>query len=64
MTLSSFVRKNAFRNKRRTTLTMLSIAFSLLLLTMMMTIWRAFYLTEGSAESAQRAFDHLLDVLP
>jgi len=31
-----------------------SIAFSLLLLTLMMTIWRAFYLDEGSAESAQR----------
>jgi putative ABC transport system permease protein len=54
MTLASFVRKNAFRNKRRTSLTVLSIAFSLLLLTLMMTIWRAFYMTEGSAESAQR----------
>jgi putative ABC transport system permease protein len=32
----------------------LSIAFSLLLLTLMMTIWRAFYLDQGSAESAQR----------
>lgn len=54
MTLAHFVRKNAFRNKRRTTLTLLSIAFSLLLLTMMMTIWRAFYLQEGSPQSAQR----------
>lgn len=54
MTLTRFVSKNAFRNKRRTTLTVLSIAFSLLLLTLMMTIWRAFYLTEGSTESAQR----------
>ncbi|MGB8915088.1 MAG: FtsX-like permease family protein, partial [Candidatus Sulfotelmatobacter sp.] len=35
-------------------LTVLSIAFSLLLLTLMMTIWRAFYLDEGSAESAER----------
>jgi putative ABC transport system permease protein len=54
MTLTRFVTKNAFRNKRRSTLTVLSIAFSLLLLTLMMTIWRGFYLDEGSAESAQR----------
>ncbi len=33
---------------------MLSIAFSLLLLTLMMTIWRAFYLDQGSAESNER----------
>jgi putative ABC transport system permease protein len=54
MTLSRFVTKNAFRNKRRSILTILSIAFSLLLLTLMMTIWRAFYMDEGSAESAER----------
>ena len=54
MTLSLLVAKNAFRNKRRSILTVLSIAFSLLLLTLMMTIWRAFYLDEGSAESAER----------
>jgi putative ABC transport system permease protein len=54
MTLISFVRKNAFRNKRRSLLTLASIGFSLLLLTVMMTIWRAFYLSDGSAESAQR----------
>jgi putative ABC transport system permease protein len=54
MTLTRFVTKNAFRNKRRSTLTVLSIAFSLLLLTLMMTIWRAFYLDKGSAESAER----------
>ena len=54
MTLTRFVRKNAFRNKRRSILTLLSIAFSLLLLTVMMTIWRAFYMSDGSAESAQR----------
>ena len=54
MTLTRFVTKNAFRNKRRSVLTVLSIAFSLLLLTLMMTIWRAFYLDEGSAESQQR----------
>src|SRR5215831_16036923 len=54
MTLTRFVTKNAFRNKRRSILTVFSIAFSLLLLTLMMTIWRAFYLDQGSAESAQR----------
>jgi putative ABC transport system permease protein len=54
MTLTRFVTKNAFRNRRRSILTVLSIAFSLLLLTMMMTIWRAFYLDQGSAESNER----------
>jgi putative ABC transport system permease protein len=54
MTLTRFVTKNAFRNKRRSILTVLSIAFSLLLLTFMMTLWHAFSLDEGSAESAQR----------
>ena len=54
MTLLSFMRKNAFRNKRRSILTLLSIGFSLLLLTVMMTIWHAFYNDQGSAESAER----------
>jgi putative ABC transport system permease protein len=54
MTLTRFVTKNAFRNKRRSTLTVLSIAFSLLLLTLMMAIWRGFYQDQGSAESQQR----------
>jgi putative ABC transport system permease protein len=54
MTLTRFVSKSAFRNKRRSVLTVLSIAFSLLLLTLMMTIWHAFYVDKGSAESAQR----------
>lgn len=54
MTLTRFVTKNAFRNKRRSILTVFSIAFSLLLLTLMMTIWRAFYLDQGSAESNER----------
>jgi putative ABC transport system permease protein len=54
MTLIRFVRKNAFRNKRRSVLPVLSIAFSLLLLTLMLTIWRAFFLDQGSVESAQR----------
>ncbi len=54
MTLSRFVVKNAFRNKRRSGLTMLSIAFSLLLLTLMMTIWRSFYIDKGPPGSALR----------
>ncbi len=54
MTLTRFVSKNAFRNKRRSILTVLSIGFSLLLLTIMMTLWRSFYMNDGSAESAQR----------
>ena len=54
MTLTRFVTKSAFRNKRRSTLTVLSITFSLLLLTIMMTVWRAFYIDKASAESAQR----------
>ena len=54
MTLTRFVRKNAFRNKRRSILTILSVGFSLLLLTFMITIWRSFYIDEGSVQSAQR----------
>jgi putative ABC transport system permease protein len=54
MTLARFVRKNAFRNKRRTLLTVGSMAFSLLLLSFLMCVWRAFYVDQGSAESAQR----------
>lgn len=54
MTLTTFVRKNAFRNKRRSILTVLSIAFSLLLLSFLMSVWRAFYIDQGSAESAER----------
>ena len=54
MTLSSFIVKNAFRNKRRSILTVLSIGFSLLLLTLMMTLWRTFYMDNGSAESSER----------
>ena len=54
MTLTRFVTKSAFRNKRRSILTVLSITFSLLLLTVMMTVWRRFYVEKGSAEAAQR----------
>lgn len=55
MTLTTFVRKNVFRNKRRTLLTVLSIAFPLLLLSFLMSLWRAFYADDlRSDESNQR----------
>jgi putative ABC transport system permease protein len=54
MTLTRFVTKNAFRNKRRSILTVASIGVSLLLLTFMMTIWHGFYVDQGSAESTRR----------
>jgi putative ABC transport system permease protein len=54
MTLSSFVVRNTFRNKRRSLLNMLSISFSLLLLTLMISIWRSFYVDVGAADSAKR----------
>ena len=46
--------RNTFRNKRRSLLTMLSISFSLLLLTLMISIWRSFYVDVGAADSAKR----------
>jgi len=54
MTLTRFVTKSAFRNRRRSLLTVLSIMFSLLLLTVMMTVWHSFYVDTGSAQSASR----------
>ncbi len=54
MTLTRFVTKNAFRNKRRSVLTVLSIGGSLLLLTFLITIWRTFYDSKPSEQSAQR----------
>lgn len=54
MTLTRFATKNAFRNRRRSLLTALSIGFSLLLLTLLMSIYRGFYLDKGSAESTLR----------
>src|SRR5712675_1491136 len=54
MTLTTFVRKNSFRNLRRSILTVLSIGFSLLLLTLIMAIWRNFYMLKGTEESALR----------
>lgn len=54
MTLGSFVVRNTFRNKRRSLLTMISIGFSLLLLTMMICIWRSFYVDQVAPEAARR----------
>ena len=53
MTLGSFVVRNTFRNKRRSLLTMISISFSLLLLTLMMSIWRTFYIDQGPPNAAK-----------
>jgi len=54
MTMGSFVVRNTFRNKRRSLLTMISISFSLLLLTMMICIWRSFYVDQVAPEAARR----------
>src|ERR1700756_3658160 len=54
MTLGSFVVRNTFRNKRRSLLTMVSISFSLLLLTLMICIWRSFYVDQVAAEASRR----------
>jgi putative ABC transport system permease protein len=54
MTLGTFVIRSAFRNKRRSLLTMVSISFSLLLLTLMICIWRSFYVDQVAPEAARR----------
>ena len=54
MTMGSFVVRNAFRNKRRSLLTVISISFSLLLLTLMICIWRSFYVDQVAPEAARR----------
>src|SRR5579872_2996945 len=54
MTMGSFVVRNAFRNKRRSLLTMISISFSLLLLTLMICIWRSFYVDQVAPEASRR----------
>ena len=54
MTLVRFVHKNVFRNKRRSILTVLSIGFSLLLLTLMISVWKSFYVDKGSEASSLR----------
>src|SRR6202167_2123345 len=59
MTLTGFVAKSAFRNKRRSLLTVASIAFSLLLLGIMLCIWRSFYIDKGAPDSALRIMTRL-----
>ena len=55
MTLGSFIVRNAFRrNLRRSLLTVISVGFSLLLLTLMICIWRAFYVDQVAPEAARR----------
>jgi putative ABC transport system permease protein len=54
MTLASFVVRNTFRNKRRSLLTMISISFSLLLLTLLICIWRSFYVDQVAPEASRR----------
>ncbi|PYV65824.1 MAG: hypothetical protein DMG97_31210, partial [Acidobacteria bacterium] len=52
VTLTRFVMRSAWRNKRRSILTVLSLMFFFLLLTFLLTIWRAFYIDEWSSVSA------------
>ena len=54
MTLSGFVVKSAFRNRRRSLLTVASIAFTLLVLSIMLCVWRSFYYDQGPPDSALR----------
>lgn len=53
MTLTDFAVRNIWRNKRRSILTIASLSLSLLLLTLMMTIWRLFYIDSWSTVSAE-----------
>ncbi|MBZ5549636.1 MAG: FtsX-like permease family protein [Acidobacteriia bacterium] len=54
MTFTRFVAKSAFRNKRRSLLTIASISVSLILLSIMLSIWRSFYIDKGAPDSALR----------
>jgi hypothetical protein len=56
MTLVGLVARNALRNKRRAVPTILSIGFSILLLTIMMALWRTFYIDQLSPASTIRLF--------
>jgi putative ABC transport system permease protein len=50
----ALVLKNAWRNRRRTMLTVMSIGVSLCLLGVLMAVYKAFYLTEATPEQARR----------
>ena len=54
MTLPRFVIRNILRNKRRSLLTAISLAFSFLLLIFMITIWRTFYVETWTVKGALR----------
>ena len=54
VTLPRFVARNILRNKRRSLLTALSLAFSFLLLIFMISIWRSFYVEQWTANGALR----------
>ena len=54
MTLTRFVVRNLLRNQRRSVLTAVSLAFSFLLLTFMISIWRSFYVEQWTANGALR----------
>src|SRR5215471_18277645 len=54
MTLTRFATKNAFRNRRRSILTAVSISFSLFLLTLLISIYGKFFLDKGSVQSQLR----------
>ncbi|HVH88912.1 MAG TPA: FtsX-like permease family protein [Terriglobales bacterium] len=54
MTLGRFATKNAFRNRRRSLITAISIGFSLLLLTLLLSVYRGFYIDQGPPASALR----------
>jgi putative ABC transport system permease protein len=54
MTLTTFVTKSAFRNKRRSLITVISLALSLVVLTFMLTLWKGFYVDKGAPDSALR----------
>ncbi len=54
MTLSTFVVRNILRNRRRSFLTAISLAFSFLLLIFMITIWHSLYVDPWTLKSALR----------
>lgn len=50
----ALVLKNVWRNRRRTTLTVISIGVSLCLLGVLMAVYKAFYLAQATPEQARR----------
>jgi putative ABC transport system permease protein len=54
MTLATFVTKSAFRNKRRSLFTIISLGVSLFLLTFLLTLWKSFFIDKGAPDSALR----------